>query len=45
MHKVTVSMGINKGDGFASELFRVVVDSSLGTLPLLLKKPHEMVER
>lgn len=44
VQKVTVSVGINKGDGFVSELFRVVVDSSLGTFPLLLKKPQEVVE-
>lgn len=45
VHKITVEVGINKGDGFASEIFRVVVDSSMGTFPLLLKKPHEMIER
>lgn len=45
VHSYNVKVGTNKGDGFASEMFSVLVESSLGTFPLLLKKPHEIPER
>lgn len=45
MNNFTVSVGTNKGDGYASEMFRVTVESSLGDFKLLLKKPHEVKER
>lgn len=45
VHNVTVEVATNKGDGFACEMFRLVVDSSLGTFPLILKKPHDSAER
>lgn len=45
VHSFKVEVGTNKGDGFASEMFSVLVESSLGTFPLLLKKPHEIPER
>lgn len=45
VHNYHVEVGTNKGDGFASEMFRVVVDSSLGTFSLILKKPHENPDR
>lgn len=42
---VSVVVGTNKGDGFACEMFRVAVKSSLGDFKLILKKPHESPER
>lgn len=41
----TVEVAIKKGDGFSSEMFRLVVESSRGVFKLLLKKPHESVEK
>lgn len=40
-----IDVGTNKGDGFVSEMFRLVVDSARGSIPLLLKKPHESPEK
>lgn len=45
VNKLSVEVGTNKGDGFASEMFRLVVESSKGTFPLILKKPHGLPER
>lgn len=45
VNKVLVQVATKKGDGMASEIFRVSVESSLGDLSLILKKPHEDKEK
>lgn len=40
-----VAVGSKKGEGYMSELFRLRVESSVGTYSLIVKKPHSSEEQ